>query len=56
MFVVVIQDSRGICRVEFRVRNRREDQNISDQLVFSGNVEFVEGVLFIFENWNDFKL
>ena len=55
MLVAVTQDSRGICRVELRVRNRREDQNISDQLVLSGNAELTEGALPTSENWNDLK-
>lgn len=53
---VVIQDSNGVCRVEFVVRNKREDQNVSEQLLINGNVELVDGVLLVFENYESFKL
>ncbi|PFX27913.1 Tudor domain-containing protein 1 [Stylophora pistillata] len=55
MLTTITQDSKGICRVELLVKNRRENQNISDQLVLSGNAEFADGALPTSENWNNLK-
>ena len=55
MLTAVTQDSRGVCRVELVVRNRKDDQNISEQLVISGNAELADGALPASENWNNLK-
>lgn len=51
----VTQDSSGVCRVELVVRNRREDQNISEQLLISGNAELADGALPASENYENLK-
>ena len=52
---VVTQDSSGVCRVELVVRNRREDQNVSEQLLINGNAELTDGALPASENFNSLK-
>ena len=52
---VVAQDSSGVCRVELVVRNRREDQNISEQLLIGGNAELADGALPASANFNNLK-
>ena len=52
---VVTQDSSGVCRAELVVRNRREDQNVSEQLLISGNAELADGALPASENYESLK-
>ncbi|KAL9980435.1 hypothetical protein ACROYT_G009026 [Oculina patagonica] len=52
---VVTQDSSGVCRVELVVRNRKEDQNVSEQLLISGNAELADGALPASENYENLK-
>lgn len=52
---VVTQDNSGVCRVELVVRNRREDQNVSEQLLISGNAELADGALPASENYENLK-
>lgn len=52
---VVTQDSSGVCRVELVVRNRREDQNVSEQLLINGNAELADGALSALENYESLK-
>ena len=52
---VVTQDSNGVCRVELVVRNRREEQNISEQLLIGGNAELADGALPTSANFNNLK-
>ena len=52
---VITQDSSGVCRVELVVRNRKEEQNVSEQLLISGNAELSDGALPASENWNNLK-
>lgn len=52
---VVAQDSNGVCRVELVVRNRREEQNISEQLLIGGNAELADGALPASANFNNLK-
>lgn len=52
---VVTQDGSGVCRVELVVRNRREDQNVSEQLLINGNAELADGALSASENFDSLK-
>ena len=50
---VVAEDSSGVRRVELVVRNKREDQNINEQLVISRNAMLADGALPASENWSN---
>ena len=52
---VVSRDGGGVCRVELVVKNRREDQNISEQLLIGGNAELADGALSASANLNNLK-
>jgi len=52
---LITQDSSGVCRVELVVRNRREDQNVSEQLLINGNAELADGALPASENYENLK-
>lgn len=54
-FKLITQDSSGVCRVELVVRNRREDQNVSEQLLIHGNAELADGALPASENYENLK-
>ena len=55
MMTVIAQDSSGVCRVELGVKNRQERQNISEQLLISGNAELADGAMPVSANFANLR-
>lgn len=55
MMTVIARDSSGVCRVELVVKNRQEEQNISEQLLISGNAELADGAMPASANFSNLR-